>query len=142
MSGSGDDLMIPMIWCGWRWGPLLRGGVRVIPVLVEGAVMPRREDLPEDLADLAQRNALRIRHESFRDDAGRLVTAIERVLAPAVVGDAEDGRAARLLGEAERLVKTFTDGSGKALALIEVANAVAVSDPGGAVRIANSISNE
>src|SRR6266542_3564286 len=59
----------------------LARNVRVIPILVEGAVMPGRQDLPESLAGLARRNALFIRHESFRYDAGRLVTAIERVLA-------------------------------------------------------------
>src|SRR5262249_38379475 len=61
----------------------LARGVRVIPILVEGAVMPGRQDLPESLAGLARRNALLIRHDSFRSDAGRLVTAIERVLAAA-----------------------------------------------------------
>ncbi|HUK70712.1 MAG TPA: hypothetical protein VLW50_18470, partial [Streptosporangiaceae bacterium] len=55
-------------------------GVLVIPILAEGAVMPDREDLPESLASLARRNALPIRHDSFRYDAGRLVTAIEQVL--------------------------------------------------------------
>src|SRR6266496_1444414 len=59
----------------------LARNVRVIPILVEGAVMPGRQDLPESLAGLARRNALFIRHESFRYDAGRLVTTIERVLA-------------------------------------------------------------
>jgi len=54
--------------------------VRVIPVLARGAVMPGRDELPESLARLARRNALFIRHENFRSDAGRLVTAIERVL--------------------------------------------------------------
>src|SRR5690242_11215994 len=53
--------------------------VRVIPILVEGAVMPTRQDLPESLAGLTRRNALVIRHESFRYDAGRRVTAIGRV---------------------------------------------------------------
>src|SRR6516162_6654158 len=53
----------------------LARGVPVIPILVEGAVMPGRQDLPERLAALARRNALTIRHESFRSDAGRLVTA-------------------------------------------------------------------
>jgi TIR domain len=67
--------------------------VRVIPILVEGAVMPGREDLPESLAGLARRNALLIRHESFRYDAGRLLAAIERVLA-AVPGAAAVPRAA------------------------------------------------
>jgi hypothetical protein len=55
--------------------------VRVIPVLAQGAPMPGGEDLPRRLAGLARRNALFIRHESFRSDAGRLVTAIEGVLA-------------------------------------------------------------
>src|SRR5215470_8696588 len=66
----------------------LARGVRVIPILVEGAVMPGRRDLPDSLTGLARRNALLIRHESFRSDAGRLITAIERVLA-AVPGAAE-----------------------------------------------------
>jgi hypothetical protein len=72
----------------------LARGVRVIPILVEGAIMPGREDLPESLARLARLNALRIRHESFRYDAGHLVAAIERVLeAPgtAAVSAAPDG---------------------------------------------------
>src|SRR5215475_940843 len=42
--------------------------VRVIPILVEGAAMPGQRDLPESLAGLARRNALFIRHESFRFD--------------------------------------------------------------------------
>ena len=62
----------------------LARGVRVIPILAQGAVMPGRDDLPESLASLARRNALFIRHESFRSDAGRLVAAIERVLAAAL----------------------------------------------------------
>jgi TIR domain len=55
-------------------------GVRVIPILTEGAVMPTPHDLPESLAGLARRNALLIRHESFSSDAGRLITAIEPAL--------------------------------------------------------------
>ncbi len=43
--------------------------------------MPTRSDLPESLAGLARRNALPIRHDSFRSDTGRLITAIEPVLA-------------------------------------------------------------
>jgi hypothetical protein len=58
----------------------LERGVLVIPVLVEGAVMPRRDDLPESLAGLARRNALLIRHESFGYDTDRLLKAIESIL--------------------------------------------------------------
>ena len=42
--------------------------------------MPRRQELPEALAGLARRNALSLRHESFRADADRLLTAIEPIL--------------------------------------------------------------
>jgi hypothetical protein len=58
----------------------LARNVRVIPILVENAVMPRRQDLPENLATLARRNAFTIRHESFRYDAERLITSVEGVL--------------------------------------------------------------
>jgi hypothetical protein len=60
--------------------------IRVIPILVEGAVMPRRQELPEGLAGLARRNALSLRHESFRSDASRLVAAIESILHTGMTG--------------------------------------------------------
>jgi WD40 repeat protein len=60
----------------------LERDIRVIPILVEGAVMPRRQELPEALASLARRNALSLRHESFRSDADRLVAAIQPILRP------------------------------------------------------------
>jgi hypothetical protein len=60
----------------------LERDIRVIPILVEGAVMPRRQQLPEALAGLARRNALFLRHESFRADAERLLAAVEPILRP------------------------------------------------------------
>src|SRR5207344_107230 len=38
----------------------LRHGILVVPVLVGGAPMPGEEDLPEDLASLATRNAVQL----------------------------------------------------------------------------------
>jgi hypothetical protein len=62
----------------------LERNIRVIPVLVEGAVIPRRQQLPEGLARLARRNAVSLRHESFRADVDRLLATIEPILrAPA-----------------------------------------------------------
>lgn len=58
----------------------LRRDVRVIPVLVEGALMPQPGDLPEDLKALVRRNALEVSHTRFSVDSERLVTAIERIL--------------------------------------------------------------
>jgi WD40 repeat protein len=72
--------------------------VRVIPILVEGAVMPGRKDLPKSLRGLARRNAFRIRHESFRPDAKRLITAIAPMLATASAPARKDQAFASLPG--------------------------------------------
>jgi TIR domain-containing protein len=58
----------------------LTRGVRVIPVLVDGALIPRSLDLPDDLRPLVRRNALRISDTSFNDDCRRLISTIEQVL--------------------------------------------------------------
>jgi len=51
-------------------------GTRVIPVLVQGAVMPSASELPPELAPLATRQASAIQHEEFSADAQRLADAI------------------------------------------------------------------
>ena len=54
-------------------------GVRVIPVLLQGATMPGAEALPPDLAPLARHNAMELREAQFDRDAEHLAS----VLAPA-----------------------------------------------------------
>ena len=71
----------------------LERDIRVIPILVENAVMPRGRQLPEELAGLARRNAHFLRHESFRSDADRLLKAIEPILASAGASVAASGPA-------------------------------------------------
>jgi hypothetical protein len=61
-------------------GTALRRDIRVIPVLVDGALMPRSADLSEDLKSLVRRNALRITATSFDGDCQRLAAAIRLVL--------------------------------------------------------------
>jgi chemotaxis protein histidine kinase CheA len=58
---------------------LARPGVRVIPVLVERAQMPRRLDLPKTLASLARRQAFDLSNMHFAEDVARLVAVLERV---------------------------------------------------------------
>jgi Bacterial Ig-like domain (group 3)/TIR domain len=58
----------------------LERGIRVIPVLVDGAVMPDRYDLPQGLQGLTLRNAVQLDHETFRTDVVTLLDAVERVL--------------------------------------------------------------
>src|SRR6266540_4819377 len=58
-------------------------GIRVIPVLVDGVLMPRREQLPEPLVALAGRNALELGHSRYAFDVNRLLTAVQGVLSHA-----------------------------------------------------------
>jgi hypothetical protein len=51
----------------------LAGNVHVIPVLVEGASMPRGHELPDDLKPLARRQALEVSETRWEFDVGRLI---------------------------------------------------------------------
>ncbi len=55
----------------------LRRDIRVIPLLFEGAQMPRSIDLPDDLKALSRRNAIEISHSRFHSDAQRLINSLE-----------------------------------------------------------------
>lgn len=55
-------------------------GIRVIPVLVAGASVPRSNQLPEPLAQLARRNAFELSSKRWKYDVGRLIATIDKVL--------------------------------------------------------------
>src|SRR5207249_4197205 len=59
----------------------LQRKIRVIPVLVGGARMPGRHDLPEALAQLSRRNAVELSETRFHADVNRLIEAIEKSFA-------------------------------------------------------------
>jgi uncharacterized membrane protein YhaH (DUF805 family) len=58
----------------------LKRNVRVIPVLVDGASMPRSSDLPPSLQGLARRNATEIAHHRFASDCDDLARHIKRAI--------------------------------------------------------------
>jgi len=58
----------------------IKRNVRVIPVLVKGAPMPRAEDLPEELRSLTRRQALELRHERWDSDVDHLSAALGTLL--------------------------------------------------------------
>ncbi|MBP6898523.1 MAG: toll/interleukin-1 receptor domain-containing protein [Burkholderiaceae bacterium] len=65
----------------------LRGGLQIIPLLLDGAAMPAAEALPATLQPLAKRQALAIDHARFAADMARLVGVLEATLgAPARPG--------------------------------------------------------
>ena len=56
----------------------LRRGLVVIPVLVDGAGLPSRSELPEPLAELAGKRAVIVGTDSFTSDSFQLISEIER----------------------------------------------------------------
>lgn len=58
----------------------LENGKTVVPVLLDGASMPKAEDLPRDLHGLLHLNARRLRFDAFDDYAPRLVADLGRLL--------------------------------------------------------------
>ncbi len=55
--------------------------IRVIPVLVQRASMPKPQDLPEDLAKFVRRNAVELTDLRWQSDVDQLISVMERVLA-------------------------------------------------------------
>jgi len=110
--------------------------IRIIPVLVSGAMMPRSTDLPDDLKSLTHRNAIELSHTRFNMDAERLIHALEQVFeqfepkstaTEKAVEKAEIERIAREKARAERLaqqkeqlaerVATWGAGAGRTVAV-------------------------
>jgi len=87
----------------------LERDIPVIPVLLQGAVMPRGRDLPKTLKKLARHNAHELSDASWDHDVGRLVKVLEKMSRP--VGPKARPKPARRTiqaGSAERLRELAT----------------------------------
>jgi hypothetical protein len=58
----------------------LKRGIRVLPVLVQGAKMPSLQDLPGTLAPLARRQACELSDSRWKYDVGQLIQVLEESL--------------------------------------------------------------
>jgi len=72
----------------------LERGVRVIPVLVGGAPMPRAEDLPEDLRPLTDHQAMDLRDAHFHADADLLIDVLDKTV-PAFASPPQNAKSRR-----------------------------------------------
>ena len=58
----------------------LARGIRVVPVLVEGAVMPRGDSLPTELLPLVRRQAVELSHKQWDATSADLIRTLEKIL--------------------------------------------------------------
>jgi hypothetical protein len=66
----------PMDFVRLETASALKRDIPVVPVLVHGARMPRAEQLPEDLAELAYRNGVEVTHARWDSDVQVLIKAL------------------------------------------------------------------
>jgi hypothetical protein len=66
-------------------GAALAKGLRIVPLLLDGARMPTEDELPPALRPLAKRHALEISNSRFRDDVARLMGVVRET-----IGDGDD----------------------------------------------------
>jgi hypothetical protein len=71
--------------------------VRIIPILVDGANMPRADELPAGLSGLVRRQALELSPSRFEYDTSRLLKVLDATLAE--MQSAQDDASARPAGQ-------------------------------------------
>ncbi len=77
-------------WVRLEIAAVLERGIRVIPVLVGGAAMPKSTQLPECLVPLTRRQAVEITsHARFHADADKLIKALEKIVGVPVPSKSE-----------------------------------------------------
>jgi hypothetical protein len=86
-SGSRRRLDDPKDFVRTEIARALARGVRVIPVLVDGATMPAERDLPDDLKPFARRQAHELSDSRWDYDIERLASVVQAELA----GDTKSG---------------------------------------------------
>ena len=63
----------------------LARNIRVIPVLVDGAIMPSKDELPQMLQPLVRRQALELSNTRFRFDLEHVSEAVKKAIAPPII---------------------------------------------------------
>lgn len=97
----------PFDWIRTEIAEALRRGIRVIPMLVEGAALPAEESLPVDLRALVRRQALELSDSRWRGDLLRLVEVLAKVpgLRRLTMADAPGAAAAATVSAATKPTK-------------------------------------
>lgn len=72
-EGDSSRIKDPNDWVRLEVGTALKRNIRVVPVLVDGAALPKPEQLPPDLQPLLRRQAIEISNKRWRYDTEQLI---------------------------------------------------------------------
>jgi uncharacterized protein YraI len=86
----------------------LQRKVRVIPVLVDGAAMPRPDELPDCLKNLTRRQGIEVSHTRFESDVDRLTRTLSEIEDEVARGEATSANKYGL--ESERFTRAGPGG--------------------------------
>jgi hypothetical protein len=89
-------------------GAALQRNIPVIPILLDGAKVPKANQLPRDLEELSVRNGLDVRHASFHYDIDRLIRGLKGQLAEADEQQTPSLRSAQKTPQPPAATKGFT----------------------------------
>jgi hypothetical protein len=107
----------------------LRRDIPVIPVRVQGATVPKPDQLPDDLKDFSYRNAVELTHERWNSDVHVLVEKLNRLFGqtnpcPPAVPAASGSYAAGAAQSYPALAQPVSDRSGPQSPVVSAAAAV------------------
>jgi TIR domain-containing protein len=96
-------------------GAALQRNIPVIPILLDGAKVPKANQLPKDLEELSLRNGLDVRHASFHNDIDKLVRSLKGQLAETDIRErrSEDEHRQQKVEEKRRLDETRAEKRGQ-----------------------------
>ena len=78
----------------------LRDGAAIIPLLLESAQMPSASELPQELAPMAELNALKLRDGDWEADVAKIVQRLERLGIKRIAGPDASSTSAKLSAKA------------------------------------------
>jgi hypothetical protein len=85
----------------------LQRDIRVVPVVLPGAELPAKAELPADVQELVRRNAFRLHDDSWDADIARLIRSIEQALGVSVPDPGGLRWAVRAIRYGIRLVRFY-----------------------------------
>lgn len=94
----------PKDWVRFEIATALAKGIPLLPVLLEQADLPTRQELPDDIAELASLQVTRVHGETIGPDIDHIVRLLERHLAPTDAAPPEPGESAKPKRVGRRIV--------------------------------------